>query len=147
MLLDEQRLQDGDSISEFITDVRECGFLVPVFCERYLDSRYTLSELFTFREKFAHDEPAFADRTVNVVYPESGVQGDLKQADCADRCVRRFAEYGPAAGTFRLSPKVYQEVYYLRSWSERLGEILAALTDRLHTPTATGWQARSAACL
>ncbi len=136
VLLDEQRLQDGDSISDFITDVRECGFLVPVFCGRYLDSRYTLSELFTFREKFAHDEPAFADRTAPVTYPESGVQNDLRQAEYVLKCRTMFDEHFRMAGQRALAPRVYEAVFHLNSWGGRLSEVLAALSDRLSSRTA-----------
>ncbi len=116
--------------------MRRCGFLVPVFCGRYLDSRYTLSELFTFREKFAHDRQAFADRTVTVAYPESGIQNDLKQAEHVRKCRTKFAEYFQAAGDGSLAPRVYEQAYHLKSWSERLSEVLADLNDRLNTPTA-----------
>ncbi len=133
---DEDELQDGDSISRFMDEVRACNFLVPVFCERYLDSRHTLSELFSFREKFAHDAQAFADRTITVTYPESGIQSDLGQADLAERCRTMFDEHFARAGKKTLPPKIYNEVYWLNSWAQRLGEILHSLSDRLNTPSA-----------
>jgi internalin A len=136
VLLDEQRLQDGDSISEFITDVRECGFLVPVFCGRYLDSRYTLSELFTFRQKWGHDEPAFADRTACVVYPESRIDDPIRRAEYVEACRKMASGYGTPAANLSLAPQDYEQAYNLNSWGNQLSQILAALTDRLHTPTA-----------
>ncbi|MGL4460594.1 MAG: COR domain-containing protein [Planctomycetia bacterium] len=134
--LDERELTDGDSISEFIDEVRACAYFVPVFCGRYLDSLYTLSELFTFREKFAHDGGAFADRTATVDYPESRISDDLMQAEYVLRCRTKFAPYFVAAGHGALAPRKYETAYYLKSWSERLSEVLALLTDRLNTPTA-----------
>ena len=129
--LDERELQDGDSISGFIDQVRACA----VFA-RDLDSRDTPSEPFTFREKFAGDGGAFADRTMTVAFPERGMPSDLKQAESVRECRTKFdASIGPA-GDFSLAPRVYAEVYHLRSWSARLSELLAALNDRLNTPTA-----------
>lgn len=136
VLLDEERLQDGDSISEFITDVRECGFLVPVFCGRYLDSRYTLSELFTFRQKWGHDGQAFADRTAIVVFPESRISDPIRRAEYVEACRRMVSGYGSPAGTLALAPQDYEQAYNLNSWGNQLSQILAALTDRIHTPTA-----------
>ncbi len=136
ILFDERDLAEGDSISNFIDQVRACSFLVPVFCDRYLDSLYTLSELFTFRDKFSHDAKAFADRTMAVVFPESRLRDDLEHARCVVKSRTMFSEHLDLAGKGALAPRVYDKVYYLKSWSERLSEILESLNDRLSTPTA-----------
>ncbi|MEZ6138947.1 MAG: COR domain-containing protein [Zavarzinella sp.] len=133
---DIRDIEQGDSISRFMTEVRACTFFVPIFCERYLASRYTLSELFTFREKFAHDSKAFADRTMTVVFPESGIQDDIEQAKYVLKCTTMFDEYFEMAGKKALAPQTYTEVVYLNSWAGRLSEILASLSDRLNNPTA-----------
>ena len=62
---------------------------------------------------------------------------------------KTFIDYAPVrvvyrndAADFAIDPQTYASVYRLRSWTERLGEVLAALDDRLHTPTAAAVAAR-----
>jgi internalin A len=136
VIWDQAELRDGDSISELIGRVKDCAFLVPVFCGRYLQSRYTLSEFLTFRQKFGLSTVEFSERTVAAVFPESGLESDFRRAEYVRGCRQLFERYREYAADLTLEPDTYREVYQLRGWAEHLAEVLAAVTGRLHNPAA-----------
>ena len=136
VVFDQTGLQTGDSISRFVEQARECRYLVAVICDRYLDSRWTLSELFAFRERFGPDARAFADSVAAVIYPEAGITDDLQRARLVRRCREKLQNYAEFAADFSLDERTYAAVLRLRGWFERLGEILADLGDRLSEPSA-----------
>ena len=139
ILRDKKVLGLGDSIAKFMQRIGTGGRIFVVLSDKYLRSPYCMYELMEVWRNCLQEETRFLDRIRIIVLPDAKISRTIDRVKCAsywrDQRQEIELEIKPYGDMTLMGEKDFKEYKMMQDFSTRVGDILAAIADKVQPQT------------